>query len=107
MCPSLSLSPPESVMDVRARAQVDLYKPTDVQLQVWDDLCHVAPTLSFTRPAKYMYRSVAQFGAWALARAQGTEIDILDDDEISVITTSDSEHSEARHVSTQLCIWPR
>ena len=34
------------------------YRPTNVQLQVWDDLCHVAPTLSFTRPAKYMYRSM-------------------------------------------------
>lgn len=53
------------------------YPPTCVQLQVWDDLCHVAPTLSFTRPAKYMYRSISQFGAWAFARAQSTEIDIL------------------------------
>jgi len=42
------------------RDQVNRWKPTDVQLQVWDDLCHVAPTLSFTRPAKYMYRSIAQ-----------------------------------------------
>lgn len=57
------------------------YKPTYVQLQVWDDLCHVSTTFSFTRPAKYVYRSIAQFGAWALARAQKTEIDILDDDD--------------------------
>ena len=69
------------------------YKPTDVQLQVWDDLCHVAPTLSFTRPAKYMFRSVAQFGAWALARAQKRDIEIQDDDEMSVIS-SESEDSE-------------
>ncbi|KAL8790950.1 MAG: hypothetical protein Q9213_000375 [Squamulea squamosa] len=62
------------------------YKPTDVQLQVWDDLCHVAPTLSFTRPAKYMYRSIAQFGAWALAKAQKIDIDIMDDDAVSVIS---------------------
>lgn len=68
-------------------AKLKKYKPTDVQLQVWDDLCHVAPTLSFTRPAKYMYRSVAQFGAWALARAQRRGIDIMDDDEISVISS--------------------
>lgn len=54
--------PPDSNLDERARAQIAKYKPTDVQLQVWDDLCHVAPTLSFTRPAKYMYRAVAQFG---------------------------------------------
>ncbi|RDA88087.1 hypothetical protein CP532_5285, partial [Ophiocordyceps camponoti-leonardi (nom. inval.)] len=67
------------------------YKPTDVQLQVWDDLCHVPPTLSFTRPAKYMYRSIAQFGAWALARAQKTGIDIVDDESISIITSSGSD----------------
>ncbi|KAK5083574.1 hypothetical protein LTR05_006077 [Lithohypha guttulata] len=52
------------------------YKPTPVHLQVWDDLCHVTPTLSFTRPAKYMYRSIAQFGAWALSRAQKRAIEI-------------------------------
>lgn len=69
-----------------AREIIDKWKPTDVQLQVWEDLCHVAPTLSFTRPAKYMYRSIAQFGAWALARAQETEIEIQDDDEVSVIS---------------------
>lgn len=90
--------PPEHTLDDKAREQINKYKPTDVQLQVWDDLCHVAPTLSFTRPAKYMYRSVAQFGAWALARAQKTEIEILDDDDISVISesTSDSDAEEAR-----------
>ncbi|KAL2069713.1 hypothetical protein VTL71DRAFT_14392 [Oculimacula yallundae] len=73
------------------RNQVNRWKPTDVQLQVWDDLCHVAPTLSFTRPAKYMYRSIAQFGAWTLARAQKTEIEILDDDDVSVISQSESD----------------
>ncbi|KAL2017157.1 hypothetical protein VTK56DRAFT_2526 [Thermocarpiscus australiensis] len=82
--------PPEALMDEHARALIDRYKPTDVQLQVWDDLCHVAPTLSFTRPAKFMYRSVAQFSAWALARAQKTEIGILDGDRISVISRSSS-----------------
>ena len=69
---------------LEARDVLHKWKPTDVQLQVWDDLCHVAPTLSFSRPAKYMYRSIAQFGAWALARAQQTEIEIPDDDEVSV-----------------------
>ncbi|KAF7122260.1 hypothetical protein CNMCM5793_000217 [Aspergillus hiratsukae] len=64
------------------------YPGTHVQLQVWDDLCHVAPTLSFTRPAKYMFRSIAQFGAWALACSQTSEIDILDDNDISPITSS-------------------
>jgi len=75
------------------RNQINRWKPTDVQLQVWDDLCHVAPTLSFTRPAKYMYRSIAQFGAWTLARAQKTEIEILDDDDVSIISKSDSSDS--------------
>lgn len=76
------------------REQINRWKPTDVQLQVWDDLCHVAPTLSFTRPAKYMYRSIAQFGAWALARAQKTEIEIVDDDDVSVISRSSSDEEE-------------
>lgn len=67
------------------------YHPTRVHLQVWDDLCHVALTLSFTRPAKYQFRSVAQFSAWALAHAQRSEIRILDDDEVSVISNASSE----------------
>ncbi|KAI1380169.1 alpha/beta-hydrolase [Hypoxylon crocopeplum] len=88
-------APPESSMHESAREQLGRFKPTDVQLQVWDDLCHVAPTLSFTRPAKFMYRSIAQFGAWALARAQKTEIEILDDDSISVISSSSSSSSSS------------
>lgn len=93
--------PPESTLNDKARHQIDTYRPTDVQLQVWDDLCHVAPTLSFTRPAKYMYRSVSQFSAWALARAQKTEIEVLDDSDISFIstTTSDSDKEENTKVS--------
>ncbi|PGH27731.1 hypothetical protein AJ80_00518 [Polytolypa hystricis UAMH7299] len=66
------------------------YKPTYVQLQVWDHLCHVAPTLSFTRPAKHMYRSVAQFAAWALARAQQSSIDIPDGGDVSSISSNSS-----------------
>ncbi|KAF5027295.1 hypothetical protein F66182_589 [Fusarium sp. NRRL 66182] len=91
-------APPDEALTPEGKAKLEQYKPTDVQLQVWDDLCHVAPTLSFTRPAKYMYRSVAQFGAWALARAQKRGIDILDDDEISVISESgsDNESKEKR-----------
>ncbi|KAF2194050.1 acetyl-hydrolase [Zopfia rhizophila CBS 207.26] len=75
------------------QSEAHKYRPTNVQLQVWDDLCHVAPTLSFTRPAKYMYRSIAQFGAWALARAQKTAIDILDDGSVSIISTEGSASS--------------
>jgi len=88
--------PGEAYLDEypEARNIIVQYKPTDVQLQVWDDLCHVAPTLSFTRPAKYMYRSIAQFGAWALARAQKTGIEIMDDDEVSVISSGSDDESQ-------------
>ena len=87
--------PGEAYLDEypEARELVAKWKPTDVQLQVWEDLCHVAPTLSFTRPAKHMYRSIAQFGAWVLARAQKTEIDILDDDDVSVISEGSEDES--------------
>ena len=81
------------------QAQAANYRPTNVQLQVWDDLCHVCPTLSFTRPAKHMYRSIAQFGAWALARAQKKSIDILDDDDISFMSTG-STSSESDKASS-------
>lgn len=70
------------------------YKPTPVQLQVWEDLCHVTPTLSFTRPAKFMYRSVAQFGAWALSRAQKRAIEIMDDDSSSTGSISSDDESD-------------
>ena len=97
-------APPNLGQDEQAK--VRKYKPTDVQLQVWDDLCHVATTLSFTRPAKLMYRSIAQFGAWVLARAQNTGIDILDDDAISVISSSGSEGEgnfpDSQRISTSL-----
>ena len=66
-----------------------------MQLQVWDDLCHVAPTLSFTRPAKYMYRSIAQFGAWALSQAQNTEINVQESDDVSVISSGSESESES------------
>lgn len=87
-------APPDAQLDAADRAALARFPPTDVQLQVWDDLCHVAPTLSFTRPAKFMYRSIAQFGTWALARAQQTAIDIPDDDALSTISTSSSDREE-------------
>ncbi|KAJ5305579.1 Protein of unknown function DUF3468 [Penicillium atrosanguineum] len=73
------------------RETLNKYEPTYVQLQVWDDLCHVAPTLSFTRPAKYMFRAISQFGSWALARAQKSEVDIVDEAIISPVSSTDSE----------------
>lgn len=73
------------------REIVSKYRGTYVQLQVWDDLCHVAPILSFTPPVKYMFRSIAQFGAWALARAQHSTIEIANNDDVSAISSSESE----------------
>ncbi|KAI9759558.1 MAG: hypothetical protein M4579_002224 [Chaenotheca gracillima] len=81
--------------DPKAREALNKWKGTDVQLQLWDDCCHVTPTLSFTRPAKYMYRSIAQFGAWALAHAQKTDIEILDDDDVSIISSDSSSDSDS------------
>lgn len=77
------------------------WRPTNVQLQVWDDLCHVAPALSFTRPAKYMYRSIAQFGAWSLARAQKTDIQIQDDDASITSLCSDPESNQSNRTNNQ------
>lgn len=95
----LKYAPDEAYLNENPEARKFLAecRPTDVQLQVWDDLCHVAPTLSFTRPAKYMYRSIAQFGAWALAQSQDTEIHVQDPDDVSVISSvsdTDSEKSD-------------
>lgn len=75
---------------------INKYGPTPVQLQVWEDLCHVAPTLSFTRPAKFMYRSISQFGAWALSRAQKRAIEITEDDQSSIMSSS-SEDEKVNH----------
>lgn len=96
----------DDVPHEQGRHHLKKWPPTDVQLQVWDDLCHVAPTLSFTKPAKYMFRSIAQFGAWALARAQKTQIDIVDDDAVSVISDSDSgsDDEHAVEVSLLACV---
>jgi acetyl esterase/lipase len=79
------------------RSQVNRFDPTYVQLQVWDDLCHVAPTLSWTRPAKFMFRSIAQFGAWALARAQQEDIDLPEEDASSTSSTASSITDSGRH----------
>ena len=71
------------------RETLHKYPPTDVQLQILNDACHVCHTISWTEQAKYLYRGVAQFGAWALARAQQAEIDIDDDG-----SGSDGENEE-------------
>ncbi|KAI0751533.1 alpha/beta-hydrolase [Daedaleopsis nitida] len=40
---------------------VKFQTPTKVHLQVFDDMCHVLTVFTFTEPAKYAYRSIAQF----------------------------------------------
>lgn len=89
-----------------SRDQIKRWNPTDVQLQLWEDLCHAAPTLSFTRPAKYMYRSIAQFGAWALTRAQKSTIEIPDE-EVSTISRSGAgdKASSPQNVSFSSCAY--
>lgn len=76
------------------------YKPTYVQLQVWDNMCHVAPTLSFTRPAKYMFRTISQFGSWALARAQRSDVEIVEDDSLSLVSSSGTDEADSPAVGT-------
>lgn len=85
----------------RQKASENKWPPTNVWLQIYDDCCHVTPTLSFTRPAKFMYRAIAHFGAWALTNATQTKIEVVEDDDISVIsssisTTIDDENDDAR-----------
>ncbi|KAK4866108.1 hypothetical protein LT330_008848 [Penicillium expansum] len=84
------------------RETLNKYEPTYVQLQVWDNLCHVAPTLSFTRPAKYMFRSISQFGSWALARAQNGEVEIVDDSALSAASSNSSEDEDVPEPQTAL-----
>ncbi|KAJ5565561.1 Alpha/beta hydrolase fold-3 [Penicillium sp. DV-2018c] len=76
------------------REILNKYEPTYVQFQVWDNLCHVAPTLSFTQPAKYMFRSIAQFGSWALARAQNGVVEIENDSALSPASSSSSDDED-------------
>lgn len=45
-------------------------KGSRVQLQVFDGCAHVIPTLAMTLPAKYMYRSAANFNLWAIKLAK-------------------------------------
>lgn len=54
------------------------HPPTDVELLIFDDGPHAAPTLGHIDVAKFQYRAIAQFAATALARAQNTEVEIED-----------------------------
>lgn len=105
----LAYAPSDAFLDEHDpdRELLRKYQPTYVQLQVWDNLCHVAPALSFTRPAKHMFRAIAQFGAWALARSQNTEIDILDDEDVSPIPSdADSPQPDPHEKASEKKIGP-
>ncbi|GAM89909.1 hypothetical protein ANO11243_079490 [Dothideomycetidae sp. 11243] len=70
------------------------YPPTKVHLQMWEDLCHVPHTLSFTRPAKHMYRAVAQFGNWCYANSAkiaAGESEKDDDAQSTISSDTDSD----------------
>lgn len=54
----------------KQRDKIKQYPPTMVHLQMFDDCCHVATTLSFSTPAKFQYRSCASFALWALKAAE-------------------------------------
>ncbi|BFZ57046.1 hypothetical protein PYCC9005_004096 [Savitreella phatthalungensis] len=64
-------------LDPNEQAKLDKYPPTQVHLQVYDDCCHVTPTIAMCRPAKYMYRSIANFSLWALARKSKAQQDSI------------------------------
>lgn len=57
---------------------IDKFPPTEVELLVFDDGPHAAPTLGHIEVAKHQYRAISQFVAKSLARAQNAEIEIED-----------------------------
>ncbi|KIR34533.1 lipase/esterase [Cryptococcus deuterogattii MMRL2647] len=50
-------------------SKIAKYQPTKVHLQIYEGGCHVVPTLSWTKSAKYMYRACANFNIWAFTAA--------------------------------------
>lgn len=72
-------------------SDIDKFPPTAVELLVFDDGPHAAPTLGHIDIAKHQYRAISQFAAWALARAQNVDIEIEDySDEYITTTTTPS-----------------
>lgn len=57
---------------------INKHPPTEVELLVFDDGPHAAPTLGHIDVAKHEYRAVSQFLAKSLARAQNVAIEIED-----------------------------
>ncbi|RDW64588.1 hypothetical protein BP6252_10239 [Coleophoma cylindrospora] len=61
------------------KEDVTAWPPTSVLLQVFEDCPHAAPTLSHTHGAKYQYRSIAHFAAWAFENAQKPSLNVTSD----------------------------
>ncbi|RAL67160.1 hypothetical protein DID88_007938 [Monilinia fructigena] len=78
----------------------DVFLDMDPQDSLSSKCSQQVETNGCTITAKFMYRSIAQFGAWALARAQETEIEILDDDDVSIISRS-SESGEDKKTTSE------
>ena len=89
------------------RTSINRHGPTEVYLQVWENLCHVPHTLSFARSAKYMYRSVAQFGDWAFARAQRKPTLQADDEAISMSDDPEDRDGAQTPIKPAASIWRR
>lgn len=69
---------PEAVRERNSEdpGHVDKFPPTQVELLVFDDGPHAAPTLGHIDIAKHQYRAISQFVAQALARAQNADVEI-------------------------------
>ncbi|RKF54188.1 AB hydrolase superfamily protein C4A8.06c [Erysiphe neolycopersici] len=72
--------PGDHLLSKGDKEKIGHWKPTYVQLQVWDDMCHVAPILSFARPVQHVYTSIAQFGLRVYDRAQKVRIKLKSDE---------------------------
>lgn len=84
-CANPTLYPPgDRVLEMNGhnKAMIEEYPPTDVQLLMFDGAPHVPSLLGHTPMAKYQYRAISQFTAWALGKAQKAGIEIEDDSSI-------------------------
>ncbi|RPA84802.1 alpha/beta-hydrolase [Ascobolus immersus RN42] len=78
-------------MNDRQKEALDRWPPTKVKFQVFDHCCHVVTALNYTRPAKYMNRSIGTFGKWAIEYAKKQQsIDYKSDDSIKSTPSDNS-----------------
>lgn len=69
------LSEKAVALNGETRADMARFPPTDVEVLVFDDGPHAAPTLGYIEVAKFQYRAVARFAAWALAKAEAAGVE--------------------------------